>query len=173
SIDPEALMLGGVLAPESDAPVWSATASENDTLTLRPQTSWTVGFGRTLTVDVRDPAGNALTLETAFDVAAGTFYYVSAAAVDDTGDGLTPTTAKKTIQAAVAAATPPAAVLVAQGSYLVESGTETEIVLRDTVSLYGGHAADFSARDPAVFTSTVTDQAVAGGTFEAPNRAIQ
>ncbi len=174
SIDPATVMLGGVLAAESGDGVWSATTSANDTLTLRPKTSWTVGFGLTLTTDARDPAGNAMaTLETAFDVAAGTFYYVNATAVDDTDDGLTPATAKQTIQAAVAAATPPAAVLVAQGSYPVTSGTATEIVLRDTVSLYGGHAADFTARNPAVHTSTVADQATTGGTFDAPNCAIR
>lgn len=91
-----------------------------------------------------------------------TTYYVSDAGGDDAADGLSPTTAKKTINAAIAAARKPAEIRVAEGTYRVTShaGDPTypqHITLKDGVSLFGGYSADFSTRDPAVHVTTITN----------------
>lgn len=59
AMDVAALLLGGTLADQSDAGVWSQTTAANDTLTISPATAWTSGSG-TLQVDVSDLAGNAV-----------------------------------------------------------------------------------------------------------------
>ncbi|PLX80661.1 MAG: hypothetical protein C0615_00515 [Desulfuromonas sp.] len=52
-MDTSTLLLGGSLFSESDGGVWSATRYVNDTLTIRPSTSWS-GGNHTLTVDVKN-----------------------------------------------------------------------------------------------------------------------
>lgn len=88
-----------------------------------------------------------------------TIYYVSSSAADDSGDGLTPATAKRNIHAALNTAMLPAEIRVNGGSYNVDStaGTNTHIVFRNGVTLRGGYSADFSSRNPALNTSTITD----------------
>ncbi len=55
AVDPATLVPDGDLASEAGEPVWS----EGDTLlTLGPETSWTSGEGRTLSVGASDPLGN-------------------------------------------------------------------------------------------------------------------
>jgi len=60
SMDTSSLVLGGVLATESDGGVWSTTTNANDTLTIVPTSAWTSGTDRDITVDAKDVAGNAL-----------------------------------------------------------------------------------------------------------------
>ena len=175
SMDTATLALGGNMAGESGGGAWSAGSAADDTLTVSPATAWSLGTGRTLTVDARDPAGNALsTLSLTFTVVAGTSFYVSDSAGNIANDGLSPATAKKTISAAItaAAASTPANVLVAEGAYSVTSGS-THIVMQEGISLYGGHYAGFTARDPAAHATTITDASASGGTLAAPNRAVE
>jgi hypothetical protein len=167
------LVLGGALAAESNGGVWSAGAHANDTLTISPATSWTTGSARNLTIKASDLAGNPLaTMTLQYDVYAGSLFYVSSAASDDTGNGSTPATAKRTIMAAINAATAPATVLVNAGSHAVDSGAGTHVVVKEGVSLLGGFNAGFSARDPATYFTDITATANTGGTIFAPNRAI-
>jgi hypothetical protein len=108
-------------------------------------------------------------------------YYVDSNAVDDTGDGLTPATAKQTINAAIQQtvinAVSPASVFVNTGIYTVDSapGTDTHVVVVEGVSLFGGYNADFSVRDPLMFPSTIQDTSTAmiGGFTLIPNRALE
>lgn len=160
AMDTSSLALSGSVVGDSDGGVWSTTVATDDTLTFTPTTTWPLGADSTLTVDAADPAGNALaTLTLALGVYPGTLYYVSATAADDTGDGLSVATAKKTIGAAIAAATAPASVLVAEGAYSVNShsGVATQIVLVEGINLVGGFKADFSALDTTLYISSVTD----------------
>jgi hypothetical protein len=61
AMNPSSLQLGGTLAADSNGSVWSKTNVDNDTLTLSPKAGgWTNGSGRTLTVNGKDLAGNAL-----------------------------------------------------------------------------------------------------------------
>jgi hypothetical protein len=67
--------------------------------------------------------------------------FVNAAAVDDTGDGASWATARKTVQPAIDAASPLGCnVWVAAGTYLPTTGTDrnASIVLADGVAVYGG-----------------------------------
>jgi len=57
SIDTGSLLLTGTL--QSDGGVWSSVTNNNDTLTLKPGTSWTSGVG-TIIVDAADLYGNPL-----------------------------------------------------------------------------------------------------------------
>lgn len=62
SMNTASLALAGTLADESNAAVWSKTRVDNDTLTITPHRStWTSGPNRTLAVNARDLAGNAVT----------------------------------------------------------------------------------------------------------------
>jgi Lamin Tail Domain/Bacterial Ig-like domain len=54
------LVLGGSIGGEVASIVWSRTTYTNDTVTLRPASSWSEGVGRTLTVSATDAAGNVL-----------------------------------------------------------------------------------------------------------------
>jgi Fibronectin type III domain/Protein of unknown function (DUF1565) len=83
--------------------------------------------------------------------------YVSATALDDSGNGLTPEKAKLTITSAIDAATAPADIRVNEGLYTVRSDQGTHIKLKNGVSLYGGYNADFSERDASRYISTITD----------------
>jgi hypothetical protein len=94
--------------------------------------------------------------------AATSFVYVSPSGNDTTGTGAL-ATPYATIAKAVSVAVSGQAVLVAGGTYTVNSGaaTSTNIVVKDGVSLYGGYAANFASRDPAVNVTTITDVATA------------
>lgn len=167
------LSLGGALAAESNGGAWSNGAHPNDTLTISPATNWTTGSARNLTVNASDLAGNPLaTMTLQYDVYTGTLFYVSSAASDDSGNGLTPATAKRTIMAAINAATAPATVLVNAGGHNVDSGAGTHVIVKEGVSLFGGFKADFSVRDPAIQFTIITATPNTGGTIFSPNRAI-
>jgi hypothetical protein len=61
AMNPASLHLNGTLTTDSIGSVWSKTNVENDTLTLSSKIDgWTSGSGRTLMVDGKDLAGNAL-----------------------------------------------------------------------------------------------------------------
>ena len=86
------------------------------------------------------------------------FVHVSSSGSDTTGTG-TSALPYATIAKAMSVAVSGQAVLVAGGTYTVDSGaaTPTNVVMKDGVSLYGGYAANFSSRDPAVNVTTITD----------------
>lgn len=93
------------------------------------------------------------------------FVHVSFSGSDTTGTG-TSALPYATIAKAISVAVSGQAVLVAGGTYTVDSGatTPTNVVMKDGVSLYGGYAANFSSRDPAVNVTTITDVATAAAT---------
>lgn len=96
------------------------------------------------------------------------FVYVSPAGNDTNGTG-SKTAPFATISHAISTAVPGQAVLVAGGTYAVDSGAGTNVVIRDGVSLYGGYASDFSSRNPAANVTTITDTATAAGTMGTTN----
>lgn len=164
--------LGGKLASASNGGVWSQTTVMNDTLTISPQTSWPVNTEQTLIINARDLAGNPLATQTrTLAVYRGTLYYVSPAAVDDSGDGLTPMTAKQTIMAAVNAASNPATVLVEAGTYpVIYSPVDTRVYLKEGVSLYGGFNTSFT--DRSIGSSIIADQSSLTTTLPNPAFAV-
>ena len=165
--------LSGSLAGESNGGAWSMTTLPNDTLTVSPAGNWSANTDRSLIVNARDLAGNAVaTVNLTYDVYRGALYYVDASRPDDNGNGLTPATAKKFIHTAVAGALSPATVVVNAGDYRLSSGLGTHVVLRSDVSLYGGYDLSFSARNPAQNITTIQDRSTTAGTLAAPNRAI-
>ena len=173
SINTSSLSLGGNLAAESDGGVWSQTDMVNDTLTLKPITSWSLDTGRTLVVNAMDLAGNALPeLTLSHDVYLGTLHYVSSMAMNDNGDGLSPLSAKRNIMAAVSTATPPATILVNAGDYPVSNTAGNRVELVEGISLYGGYNADFTGR--TVGSSVVTDESSITESSETnPNYAMR
>ncbi|WP_444958753.1 Ig-like domain-containing protein [Microbulbifer sp. ZKSA002] len=60
TMDVDSLQLGGMLLEDDYKVVWSATAVENDTLTVTPRVYWIAGQERTISVDVMDLAGNPI-----------------------------------------------------------------------------------------------------------------
>lgn len=169
SMDTSSLTLGGDLATESNGGSWSNTAHNNDTLTFTPATAWSANTNRTLIINARDLAGNALpTLTLTHDVYRGTLFYVRGSlgvGGNDLGDGLSPATAKRTIVGAMdAAAGAEATIAVSTGLYNVSGpssglveGTSIRIELQPGISLYGGYAYDFLERDPSNMVSLISD----------------
>lgn len=147
SMDTSSFILEGDLADQTDGGVWSQTSTVNDTLTITPASVWSADTRHSLKITANDLAGKPLSpLTLSYDTYSGTAYYVNQGMSDDSLDGLTPATTKKTIMAAVNAATSPATVFVQSGTYVVDGTSTARIVLKQGVSLFGGYNADFSAR---------------------------
>jgi hypothetical protein len=186
SMDTGTLVLDGSLEPsavaswaDSSVPAALATPlAANDTLTLQPIAgTWPTGFDQTLTIDIKDAAGNAMpTLSLSMDI----FEFV--AFVHPEGDDATADGSSslpyKTIQAAIGgseASVIGTAVLVAAGEYSHDyrSDTTALVTMADLISLYGGYSAtDWSERDPATHVTTLRDTSTTGGSYPAPNRAV-
>ena len=179
SMDDTSHSIDGTLALQSDGGSWSTTTVTNDTFTINPSAEWSEGFKYTLTVDATDTEASPLSVETIqsdFDVFSGTVVFVSSTANDDSGDGLTPETAKQTIRAAIDAVTAPAYIMVNAGIYNVNSdpaGTQTHVLLKEGVSLYGGYNNDFTQRNVDGNESTINDISAALGSVGEPNRSIE
>jgi hypothetical protein len=175
SMDTTSLVLGGDMAGESNVGVWSTTNTPNDTLTLSPASSWAVRTGRHLIIDAKDTAGRqARTVNLAYDIYQGALYYVSYITGNDGNTGMSPLTAFQNIHAAVNKVSPSATILVAGGTYLVSYGTtDTRVVLRQDISLYGGYKSDFSVRDPVTYPSVIRDiTSTLVGSAANPNFAV-
>ncbi len=95
-----------------------------------------------------------------YDPTTSPFVYVSTTG-SDTGGAGTLASPYATIAKAISVAVSGQAVLVAGGTYTVDSGAATNVVMKDGVSLYGGYSADFSSRNPTVNVTTITDVASA------------
>ena len=158
SMDTTSLHLDGNLSTESNSSLWIKSNVVNDTLTITSpvDTNWSVGSTYSLMIDANDLAGNPLsTLSFNFVIKSGAFIYVNAAMADDTGDGLTPSTAYKFIPTAVTAAQTPSTVLVAQGEHNVSYAANTHITIKEGVSLYGGFDGSFQQRDSTQYLTTI------------------
>jgi len=173
SMDTLSWALNGTLPRSLVGIKWSNTNITDDTLTLN--SGWFLGEGQTLSVDADDLAGNpTATLNLTFNVYAGTVYFVSSTAADDSGDGLSPATAKQTIQAAIDAATDPASVVVNAGTYNVDSGAGTHVIMKEGVSLIGGYNAGYTEYDRTTYITTITDTSRrVSGDVTNPNRAVE
>jgi Bacterial Ig-like domain len=184
------VVLGGDMAPESDGGSFStstksASASgvhseaSNDTLTIKPHTTWTTGNDRSLIVSARDVSGNPLpTLTLSFNIVDGMVYVSTPANGGSDGNPGTIDSPKATLPAGIIEAGnlgySPGAVAVSEGTYSVDSGagSPTHVVLTEGISIYGGYSADFSQRNPGVNVTTIQDTSAATAMFNPPNRAI-
>lgn len=69
SMDADNLILSDSLATESDGGIWSSTNLSDDTLTISPNTRWSLMVGHVISVDVADISGNPLvTIDQTYDV---------------------------------------------------------------------------------------------------------
>ncbi|TGK88315.1 hypothetical protein EHQ23_05630 [Leptospira bourretii] len=149
-------------------PVWSDTYVANDTVVL----SGSIPVGtHSFILDVTDSLGIHLSpVSGNYTVLAANtnLYYVSPSG-NDGNLGTTPGNAKLTIISAISAATPPAAVFVSEGNYLVNSGLGTQVNLVNNVSLYGGFSSGFLNRNSSVYVVRITDTATANADTIAVN----
>jgi Bacterial Ig-like domain len=194
-IDSSSVALGGDMALESDGGTVTKSAgygrtirvqsdATGTTLTIAPQTTWATGNDQTLTVDVKDMAGNSLpTLSLAYHIVDGIVYVSTPAnGGDDANDG-TREHPKATIPAAISKAeilgydvNLAGAVVVSQGTYQVNSAATpaTHVRLLEGISLYGGYSSDFSQRDTETHTTTIEDVSTkVTGDYQNPNRTIE
>ncbi|HBS04887.1 MAG TPA: hypothetical protein DEA96_07985 [Leptospiraceae bacterium] len=81
-IDTGSISVGGgdLDAEASLPPVISTTSNTDDTIQIFPMSNWSAGLGRVVDVDVRDRAGNLLTLNWSLDLPDGTVEPMYAAA---------------------------------------------------------------------------------------------
>jgi Bacterial Ig-like domain len=189
SIDSSSVVLGGDMAPESDggmvtksakAPLASGIHSNasGNSLTISPQTTWSTGNDRTLSVNAKDVTGNSLpTLTLSYNIVEGIIYVrPPASGGSDSNDG-TIDSPKATIPAAISEAANqnyiPGAVWVSEGTYQVNSSTPTHVVLMEKISIYGGYSADYRQRDPADHVTTIQDMSTATASPDAPNQAVE
>jgi len=178
SMDPASLVLGGDMAGESGAGVWSTTNAMNDTLTLSPASSWAQRTGRHLVVDAKDTSGRqARTVNLEYDIYRGLLYYVNIFTGNDGNTGMSVLNAFKTLSYAAANVSPTATILVATGTYTVSLNTatavDTRIWLRPDISLYGGYSSDFTNRNPKSYQTLIKDQtSTVAGSAANPNFAF-
>jgi hypothetical protein len=97
---------------------------------------------------------------------------------DDTnpGDQFQPKlTVRAAIQEAQSQGYSPGVVAVSEGTYSVTSGggSPTHVVLVEGISLAGGYATDWSARDPGLHPTIITDTSTSSSSAEFPNRVIE
>jgi hypothetical protein len=148
TIDTASLRVGGSMASESDGGAWSTKVNANDTLTIRPKTQWSLGSGKTLTVECSDLEGyQTPTIDVTYGVLDGIVYVRANGSDSSPGTDDLP---KKTIQAAIdtaAAVYSSAEVHVAAGTY-----QPSEVIdLEDGISLYGGYSPnDWGVRESTV-----------------------
>lgn len=161
SMDMSSLTLAGNMQVESDGGVWSSGANPSDTLTISPRSTWTLGSGRVLVVNCRDLDGYAVpSITLNYGVLDGVVY-VHAAKGNDANPG-TADMPKKTIPAAVDLAAlyyDAAEVHVAGGVYNVSYQAGTHVVMKESISLYGGYDPNDwdTPRNPAVYISKIKD----------------
>ncbi|WP_165782542.1 hypothetical protein [Leptospira meyeri] len=148
--------------------VWSETYSPNDTVVLSgPIPVGTYSF----LLDATDFLGIHLApLNGTYTVLSSNtnLYYVSPTG-NNGNSGTTPGSAKLTIPAAITASTPPAAILVSEGNYFVDSGLGTQVNLTNNVSLYGGLSSDFLKRNSNLYITRIVDTATASADSIAMN----
>ncbi len=145
TIDAASLKVGGSMGPESDGGEWSKKENTNDTLTIRPKSQWSLGSGKTLTVECADLEGYPiLKIEATFGVLDGIVYVRTNGSDSNPGtDDLPNQTIQKAIDTA-AAVYESAEVHVAAGTYQPSA----VIDLKDGISLYGGFSpVDWNLRE--------------------------
>lgn len=167
SMNTSTLNIGGTAG--NNVASWSTTSLTDDTLTVAPQNTWNVGTGKTIIVDADSSDGKSLsTLTLSYDVlttASLTYYYVDGDSGLITNDGLSPGSPMLTIAAAITAAAADSVVLVAGTTYQVDStsGVNTNIVLKEGVSLYGGYNSDFTIRDVTTYLTEIVNIGTSAG----------
>lgn len=176
-MEPQSLALSGSMAADSPAATWSDGADADDTLTLAAAGGWTAGHGRTLVIDATDHADNPLaTVTLTFSIFEGFVYVHPSGNPGATGTRSDPfDTLGEAITAADAGYTT-AAVLVAAGTYTVDSssGTLSHVQLAEGISLYGGYSAtDWSVRDVAAHETSIVDSGTDSLLTSDPNRALE
>jgi len=151
--------VAGTMAGESDGGVWSSTNTTNDTLTILPANGhWAPSLERSMVINARDSSGNpAAEITLTLDVHTGTLYFVNAAAADNSGSALSPSTAVQSIQTAISIAAMPATIVVSEGMYTFDSSVSGSITLVEGVSVFGAYNANYSDRNPAIYVSTLSD----------------
>lgn len=166
TINTGTLTIGGDFAGDAYDTAWSADGgSTNDTLTISPQTSWTIGIGRSITIDCDDTAGNSLITITNTYKVEKLIIYVDGAVGLDTNAG-TFDDPKETIQGGIDAASANIDVWVAAGTYNSGGANAPVVTLKEAVSVYGGYNATFSARDTEsiIIGNGLHDRTVYGST---------
>lgn len=147
---------------------WSDTNSSNDTVTL----SGSIPIGtQTFQLDGSDQAGFRMTTVTGIYTVLSSntnLYYVSTSG-NNGNPGTTIGSPKLTIPSAITAATAPAAILISEGNYLIDSGIGTQINLVNNVSLYGGLSSDFLNRNSNLYITRIIDTATASADSIAMN----
>ncbi len=172
SMDMATLALNGAMGQESDGGTWSTSKNENDTLTVSPQTKWTLGAKNLIIASCKDLSGNPLP-ETKLDYAIHVVFVKAGASGDGTMDSPLGNI-NDAITNALSMFPIPSQVHVAQGIYEVESGS-THIDMEEGVSLYGGFSPDdWTIRDPSVYPTVIEDKILTGGSDVLnPNCAVK
>jgi hypothetical protein len=179
TMDPASVTIAGDIGTAGAE--WSTTALTNDALTLNgydtgsPVIAWTAGTGKTLTITVVS-SGETIVYTYTFEVFRGVC--VRQDGLDDNpGTAVKP---KKNIKAGIDAVVDSqlygaaGEVHVAAGTYPTDwAGSQNRITIVEGVSLLGGYASDWTARDIAANRTVIVDQSTTGGsTNNNPNRAI-
>lgn len=139
----------------------STTNITNDTLVVTPAVtdSWQAGHRNLNLLCTTNLGAVPLAASTSlFYLIPSDIRYVSASALDDSGDGMTVATAKRNIQAGIdsfsGCGSNACAVLVAQGSY-DPAFAGGRIQLESGISLFGSYDPGFTTRQPTLKTSTI------------------
>jgi hypothetical protein len=155
-MDTASLVLGGALGAESDGGEWEtdAVTGEADQLNISPQSVWTSGPGRGLTVDARDLAGNALaTLSQSYLVRLVFDDFQNAAVVVGQAD-FTGTQANQGGGPDANTLNGPRAPLVDNGRLFVGDRYNNRVLAFNALPTVNNASADFVLGQPDFFTTT-------------------
>jgi len=159
SMNTDSLVIAANIAQDNMLIEWFSELNENDTVHIKPLKEWSEGVDQEIVINATDLAGNPIsTLTLHYDFFPGEIFFVNSSAANDEGDGTSPINAKQTINAAISVAMSPATIVVSQGDYNVNYLKNTQIKVKDGISLYGGYSADFMTRESGANHSIIRDE---------------
>jgi hypothetical protein len=167
SISTLSTVITGGMSAEALIPLWSQTASINDTMEIIPKTAWSSGSDKTILLTVTDITGTSLLISLSYNIVGGIVY------VSPTGDDAalgTITKPKKSLQAAIdlaASIQSASEVHVQEGTYEVNNDadplTPDRIIIKNGVTLKGGYSnsdIDWNTRDIVNTPSIIEDESL-------------
>ncbi len=165
SIKTTTLVVNGTIGDTTSD--WSNITFNNDRLTISPESNWTEGDGKTLSVTCSDLAGNSKVLNLSYNVFSGSVVYVRKTGNDsNSGSSVSP---KLTIQSAVDFAS-----TLSNGEVRVAAGVYDEnVYVSGEVLIKGGYKADdWATRNVSVHTTTINSTSSTGGSAQNPTYAV-
>ncbi len=165
-VDKGTLTLSGSMGSVSGTTSWNA---ENTGVEIYPETTWTLGTGENLIVDIMDLSGNAAGQTEMIFTIEPILYVHPSGTPTNSGDWMHPKDNIPDAITEIGNLFTTGDIHIAQGTYTLSN----PIVMVEGISLYGGYSdADWSMWDPITNITTVQSNSTSPGTIAEPNATI-